>query len=104
CSSLAGLIRCTGHRTSYYKETTPIPEIYGQVLGLRAGQLAMLERLYRRRVPVNKFLSLEAAKTLAQFTHEIRRPIGLVLNRRGAIQDVLVGAGTEPSPRTLDAH
>jgi len=61
----------------------------------------MLERLYRRRVPVDQVLSMEAAKTLAQFTHEIRRPIGLVLNRRGAVQDVLVGAGIEPSPTVL---
>ena len=61
----------------------------------------MLERLYRRRVPVDQVLSLEAAKTLAQFTHEIRRPIGLVLNRRGAVQDVLVGADAQPSPTTL---
>ena len=61
----------------------------------------MLERLYRRRMPVDEVLSSEAAKTLAQFTHEIRRPIGLVITRRGAVQDVLVGAGTEPSPTTL---
>ena len=61
----------------------------------------MLERLYRRRMPADEVLSPEAAKTLAQFTHEIRRPIGLVITRRGAVQDVLVGAGTEPSPTTL---
>ena len=61
----------------------------------------MLERLYRRRMPVDDVLSAEAAKTLAQFTHEIRRPIGLVITRRGTVQDVLVGAGTEPSPTTL---
>ena len=61
----------------------------------------MLERLYRRRMPVDDVLSSEAAKTLAQFTHEIRRPVGLVITRRGAVQDVLVGAGTEPSPTTL---
>jgi GTP-binding protein HflX len=61
----------------------------------------MLERLYRRRMPVDEVISAEAAKTLAQFTHEIRRPIGLVITRRGAVQDVLVGAGTEPSPTTL---
>jgi GTP-binding protein HflX len=61
----------------------------------------MLERLYRRRMPVDEVFSAEAAKTLAQFTHEIRRPIGLVITRRGAVQDVLVGAGTEPSPTTL---
>ncbi|THJ21005.1 MAG: GTPase HflX [Nitrospira sp. CG24E] len=52
-------------------------------------------------MPVDQVLSLEAAKTLAQFTHEIRRPIGLVLNRRGAVQDVLVGADAQPSPTTL---
>ena len=61
----------------------------------------MLARLYRRRMPVDEVLSSEAAKTLAQFTHEIRRPIGLVITRRGAVQDVLVGPGTEPSPTTL---
>ena len=61
----------------------------------------MLERLYRRRMPVDDVISAEAAKTLAQFTHEIRRPIGLVITRRGAVQDVLVGAGAEPSPTTL---
>jgi GTPase len=61
----------------------------------------MLERLYRRRMSVGEVLSAEAAKTLAQFTHEIRRPIGLVITRRGAVQDVLVGADTEPSPTTL---
>jgi GTPase len=64
----------------------------------------MLERLYRRRMPVDEVLSTEAAKTLAQFTHEIRRPIGLVITRRGSVQDVLVGAGTEPSPTTLAAY
>ncbi|TKB89743.1 MAG: GTPase HflX [Nitrospira sp.] len=51
----------------------------------------------------DEVLSPEAAKTLAQFTHEIRRPIGLVITRRGAVQDVLVGSGTEPSPTTLTA-
>ena len=61
----------------------------------------MLERLYRRRMPVDDVISSEAAKTLAQFTLEIRRPIGLVITRRGAVQDVLVGAGTEPSSTTL---
>ena len=63
----------------------------------------MLERLYRRRMSADEVLSPEAAKTLAQFTHEIRRPIGLVITRRGAVQDVLVGSGTEPSPTTLTA-
>ncbi|HEY6261038.1 MAG TPA: GTPase HflX [Nitrospiraceae bacterium] len=55
-------------------------------------------------MPVDEVLSSEAAKTLAQFTHEIRRPIGLVITRRGSVQEVLVGAGVEPSPTTLAAY
>ncbi len=78
-------------------ETTPIPEIHGQVLGLRAGQLAMLERLYRRRMPVDEVLSAEAAKTLAQFSHEIRRPIGLVITRRELFKTSW--SAPAPSPR-----
>ncbi|HEU4685934.1 MAG TPA: GTPase HflX [Nitrospira sp.] len=46
-------------------------------------------------------LSPEVAKVLALFTHEIRRPIGLVVTRRGTIEDVLVGAVAEPSQSVL---
>jgi GTP-binding protein HflX len=52
-------------------------------------------------VPADKVLSPEVAKLLAQLSHEIRRPIGLVIARRGTIQDVLVGGDTEPAPTTL---
>jgi GTPase len=46
-------------------------------------------------------LSPEVAKLLAQLSHDLRRPIGLVIGRRGTIQDVLVGADTEPAATTL---
>jgi GTP-binding protein HflX len=63
--------------------------------------LAALERLYRRRIPASAVLSSEVAKVLAQFTHDIKRPIGLLVTRRGTIEDVLVGTGAEPSPSVL---
>jgi GTP-binding protein HflX len=46
-------------------------------------------------------LSSEVAKLLAQLSHDLRRPIGLVIARRGTIQDVLVGADAEPAATTL---
>jgi GTPase len=46
-------------------------------------------------------LSPEVAKLLAQLSHDLRRPIGLVIARRGTIQDVLIGADTEPAATTL---
>jgi GTP-binding protein HflX len=52
-------------------------------------------------MPASAVLSPEAAKALAQFTHDLKRPIGLLVTRRGTIEDVLVGTGAEPSPSVL---
>jgi GTP-binding protein HflX len=52
-------------------------------------------------VPADKVLSPEVAKLLAQLSFDCRRPIGLVIARRGTIQDVLVGAAAEPASSTL---
>jgi GTPase len=79
----------------------PIPEIYGQTSGLRAGQIAAVERLYRRRVPHDKVLSFELAKTMCQLSLELRRPLALLLSRRGQVQEVIVGTDFALSPTTL---
>jgi GTP-binding protein HflX len=60
---------------------------------LKAGQLAGLERLYRRRVPVQQVITPELAKVCAELSHEIRRQIGLIITRRGVIDRVIVGSG-----------
>jgi GTPase len=52
-------------------------------------------------VPADKVLSPEVAKLLAELSHDIRRPIGLVIARRGTIQDVLVGGDAAPAATTL---
>lgn len=69
----------------------PISNIRGQIAGLRASQVAAIERLYRRRVPFDKVVSLEFAKAMAQLTLDIRRPLGVLLTRRGQVQEVIVG-------------
>lgn len=53
--------------------------------------MTRLERLYRRRVPVETVISQELARTCAELSHEIRRQIGLLINRRGNIEAVVVG-------------
>ena len=52
-------------------------------------------------MPADKVLSSEVAKLLAQLSHDLGRPIGVVITRRGTIQDVLVGADAEPAATTL---
>ncbi|MDD9860255.1 MAG: GTPase HflX [Nitrospira sp.] len=58
---------------------------------MKPSQVTRLERLYRRRVPVETVISQELARTCAELSHEIRRQIGLLINRRGNIEAVVVG-------------
>src|SRR5688572_31499128 len=44
-----------------------------------------IERLYRRRVPHDKVLSPELGRTMCQISREIRRPIAILLSRRGQV-------------------
>jgi GTPase len=79
---------------------SPIPEIYGHVTGLRPSQVAAIERLYRRRVPQDKVLTPELAKTMCQLTLDIRRPLAVLVTRRGLIQEIIVGTDLVLSPMT----
>lgn len=72
-----------------------IPTIYGYTNGLKASHLLRLERLYRRRVPVTAVISPELARSCTELAHEIRREIGLLLTRRGAVEYVCVGQGRD---------
>jgi GTPase len=63
--------------------------------------VAALERLYRRRVPVDKVVSLELAKAMAQLSRDIRRPLGVLLTRRGQVQEVIVGTELTLSSTTM---
>ncbi len=68
---------------------------------MRAGQIAAVERLYRRRVPQDKVLSFELAKAICQLSLEIRRPLAVLLTRRGQVQEIIVGTDLTLSPTTL---
>ena len=65
--------------------------LFGNISGLKANQIRSLENLYRRRIP-NKFLiTPKLAATIGRLSHEIRRQIGLLVNRQGRIAFVIVG-------------
>jgi GTP-binding protein HflX len=57
--------------------------------------------LYRRRVPASAVMTPELARTTAQLSREIRRPVGLLITRRGVIEQVLVGSGCVPTVESL---
>jgi GTP-binding protein HflX len=63
----------------------------GNTGGLKANQLRRLENFYRRRTPPEYLVTPEITRDLARLSHELRRQIGLLLDRRGKIVKVIVG-------------
>ncbi len=66
-------------------------KIYGYTTGLKTSQLKRLDRLYRRRVRPETIISPELAREVCQLSHDIRRQIGLMVDRRGKINYVIAG-------------
>jgi GTP-binding protein HflX len=50
-----------------------------------------LERLYRRRVPPRELITPELARQLAEISREVRRQVGILVNRAGFVTHVIVG-------------
>ncbi|MDR4493825.1 MAG: hypothetical protein R3B74_05275 [Nitrospirales bacterium] len=59
--------------------------------GLKAHHAVRIERLYRRRIPVEKVITPEVARECATLTFETRRQIGLLINRLGQVESVIIG-------------
>ena len=65
--------------------------LFGNIGGLKANQIRRLENLYRRRIPPHLLITFELARDISRLSHEIRRQIGLLVNRLGKIVCVIVG-------------
>ncbi len=68
-----------------------IIRVFGNTQGLKASQVRQLERLFRRRLPADRILSNEFARNLTEISHEIRRQVGVLVDRRGQVSEVMVG-------------
>ena len=67
-----------------------IPQLYGHLSGLKGGQIHALERIYRRRMH-SEIVTVELAKYLAGTSAELKRQIGVLVTRKGAITHVIIG-------------
>lgn len=63
----------------------------GNTHGLKAGQLKRLEATFRRKVRGELLVSVELARHLADLSREINRQLGVMLDRGGHVQRVVVG-------------
>ncbi len=66
--------------------------MYGNIHGLKASQRAGLERLYRRRIPLEMVITNELAKTCTDLSHQLKRRIAVVISRKGLVEQVMVGS------------
>jgi len=65
--------------------------LYGNIVGLKANQIKRLENIYRRRIPPEFLITHELARYICRLSREIRRQIGILINRQGKIAYVIVG-------------
>jgi GTP-binding protein HflX len=68
-----------------------ITSALGNTLGLKSNQLRRIEKLYTRRIPPNQIVTPEFARQLSELSHEVRRQIGVLIDRKGHIEYVMVG-------------
>ncbi len=66
----------------------------GNTHGLKARQLQRLEATFRRKVRGDELVGPELARYICDLSREMNRQVGLLIDRSGAIQRVVVG---EPS-------
>ena len=59
--------------------------------GLKASQVQALERLYKRSIPKDRLLTPELGTTMAELSREIKRQVGVIVDRKGNIPYVVVG-------------
>ena len=72
-------------------EERTISNIEGNLQGLKAHQIRRLEKLYQRRIPTHQIVTLEFARQLSEVSHDIHRQVGVLVNRSGYVEYVVVG-------------
>ena len=72
-----------------------ITQISGNLTGLKASQIKAIERIYQRRMPPEKVITPELARYLTELSRELKKQLGVIINRKGAIVSVIVGSERE---------
>jgi GTP-binding protein HflX len=72
-------------------EVRTISNIEGNVQGLKSNQIQRLEKLYKRRIPPHQIVTQEFARQLSEISREISRQVGVLVNRAGYVEHVVVG-------------
>lgn len=69
-------------------------ELHGNTTGLSPSATRTLERIYRRKVPLEQIASPELIRALVDASRETARQVGALVHRSGQIDYVIVGDAT----------
>jgi GTP-binding protein HflX len=62
---------------------------------LKPNQLRRLEKMHQRRIPPKEIVTPEFARQLTEISHEIGRQVGVLVDRKGHVESVIVGDVTK---------
>ncbi|OEU46007.1 MAG: GTPase HflX [Desulfobacterales bacterium S7086C20] len=66
-------------------------KVHGNIGGLKANQIRRLANLYGRKTPPRHIVSQELSRAICRLSFEMRRQIGVLIDRRGWTAYVVVG-------------
>jgi GTP-binding protein HflX len=66
-------------------------EVFGNSRGLAPSELKAVRKLYQRSVEATELVSLELAREMLTVAQELRRRIGVLINRQGRVEAVILG-------------
>ncbi len=65
--------------------------IYGNLDGLKTSQIQKLKKLTRKKIDEDHIINNELAREMSAISHELGRQIGILADRKGKIQYVMIG-------------
>src|SRR5262249_46300643 len=65
--------------------------IEGNVQGLKPNQVHRIEKLYKRRISPHEIITQDFARQMSELSREINRQIGVLVDRSGYVEAVVVG-------------
>jgi GTP-binding protein HflX len=66
-------------------------EVFGNNKGLAPSELRAVRKLYQRSLDAAEMISLDLAREMLRIAHELRRRVGVLINRQGRIEGVVLG-------------
>jgi len=75
----------------FTRRLTFISTVHGNTQGLKQNQLRRIEKIYSRRIAPQQIVTPEFARQLSELSHETNRQLGVLVDRKGYVEHVVVG-------------